>query len=67
MKNDPIISVTENVHQMFENALFQLSTILILYAKSVYYLYVSRFLGGLVSGAIIVGIPTLVNDISYDK
>lgn len=46
---------------------FQISTILILWAKSVYYLYVSRALAGLVSGALVVGIPTLVNDISHDR
>ncbi|XP_055296383.1 facilitated trehalose transporter Tret1-like [Sitodiplosis mosellana] len=59
-----LIGVKRTLHLL--GPLLIVSTLLILYAKSVYYLYVSRFAAGFVSGAIIVGIPTLVNDISYD-
>ncbi|XP_055296384.1 facilitated trehalose transporter Tret1-like [Sitodiplosis mosellana] len=43
------------------------SSLLLLYAQNVYYLYASRFLCGMVSGSLVVGIPTLVNDISSDN
>ncbi|XP_031623610.1 facilitated trehalose transporter Tret1-like [Contarinia nasturtii] len=44
-----------------------LSSLLIIYATNVIYLYASRLLIGLVGGALSVGIPTLVNHISYDN
>lgn len=36
-------------------------------ARSVYYLYVSRFINAAVTGALVVAVPCLINDISSDK
>lgn len=46
---------------------FQISTLLIIFAKNVWYLYASRLMSGLVCGATIVGIPNLVGEISFDQ
>ncbi|XP_031622939.1 facilitated trehalose transporter Tret1-like [Contarinia nasturtii] len=43
------------------------SSLLILYAKNVYWLYTSRFLCGLISGGLVVAIPTFINEISNDN
>ncbi|XP_031623912.1 facilitated trehalose transporter Tret1-like [Contarinia nasturtii] len=42
-----------------------LSAVLIIFARNIYYLYVSRIFSGLVGGALSVGLPSLVNDISH--
>lgn len=42
-------------------------SLLIIYAQHAYHLYVSRFINGIVTGALIVAMPCLINDISSDK
>lgn len=46
---------------------FQISSLLIIWPQNVYFLYISRFLGGVSCGALIVGIPSLISDISHKK
>lgn len=48
------------------NFSFQLSSMLIIWAQNVYYLYAARILTGFVGGGLSVGVPALVNDISHD-
>lgn len=45
----------------------QVSSLLIIWAQNVYYLYASRLLSGLASGALVIGISTLINEISNNK
>lgn len=45
----------------------QASSLLIIWAQNVYFLYASRLLVGIVNGGLIIGVPALVNDISNDK
>lgn len=44
-----------------------LGTLLIVFANDIYYLYASRVLFGFVSGASAVCIPSVVNDVSFDR
>lgn len=43
------------------------SSILIIWAQNVYFLYGSRMLSGLASGALVIAISTLINDISNNN
>lgn len=49
------------------NITFQLGWILTLLARSVYHLYIARFLLGIAAGAIYVLIPLFVSEISEDR
>ncbi|XP_055308694.1 facilitated trehalose transporter Tret1-like isoform X2 [Sitodiplosis mosellana] len=60
-----VIGIKKTIH-LFGLPLI-LSAILIIWAQNVYYLYASRVLTGLVGGALSVGLPTLINDISSDN
>lgn len=44
-----------------------MSSLLILYAKNTSFILLSRFLTGLISGGLVVAIPTFVNEISNDN
>lgn len=41
--------------------------ILVIYARSVWFLYVSRFLCGIVGGGVFAAVPLLVGEVSEDK
>lgn len=46
---------------------FQISWLLILFAKNVYFLYASRALNGIVGGGVLAIIPLYLSEISTDR
>lgn len=52
---------------IFGRLSFQVGALLTIWAQNVWFLYISRFLCGLGNGGLVVSIPTLINEISFDK